>query len=73
MIKPGSTFADALTQYEAEHAFARQVTLPVEDRKLLQLQFKARECGYRWFRSPNVVCLEKYRRLRAAERERIKF
>lgn len=73
MKKTGTTIADALTQYEAEHAFARQVTLPVEDRKLLQLPFTTRGCGYRWFRSPNIVCLEKYRRLRAAEHERTKF
>ena len=68
MKMTGTTFADALSQYEAEHAFAREVTLPVEDRKHLQLPFKAADCGYRWFRSSNVLCLEKYRRLRASTR-----
>jgi hypothetical protein len=57
--------ADALAEYEAEHEFARSVTLPVEDRAKYMPQAKW-EGGYRWFRSPNVVCLEKARRLKAA-------
>jgi hypothetical protein len=53
----------AIASYEAEHVFARQLTLPEEDRaKYTSAKW---EGGYRWFRSPNVVCLEKYRRLKA--------
>lgn len=68
MIKATPTLGDAITQYEAEHAFARKVTLPMEDRELFKLPIRTQDSGYRWFRSPNVVCLEKYRRLRTAER-----
>jgi hypothetical protein len=57
--------AAALAEYEAKYEFARQVVLPVEDRIRYMPQAKW-EGGYRWFRSPNVVCLEKYRRLKAA-------
>jgi hypothetical protein len=57
--------AAALAEYEAKYVFARQVVLPVEDRIRYMPQAKW-EGGYRWFRSPNVVCLEKYRRLKAA-------
>jgi hypothetical protein len=57
--------AAALAEYEAENEFVRQVLLPVEDRIRYMPQAKW-EGGYRWFRSPNVVCLEKYRRLKAA-------
>ena len=66
MINPEKTLNDALDRYEAEHAFARQVILAEEDRKLLRLPFAGQRPGYRWFRSPNIVCLEKYRRLRSA-------
>jgi hypothetical protein len=59
----------ALAEYEQEHAFARQVSLPVEDRlKYMPGQETWQDGGYRWFRSPNIVCLEKYRRLKAADR-----
>jgi hypothetical protein len=62
-----TSIAEALAQYEAEHDFARQITLPVEDRGKYMREVKW-ESGYRWFRSPNVVCLEKYRFLRAVGR-----
>jgi hypothetical protein len=62
-----TSIAEALAQYEAEHDFARQITLPVEDRVKYMSEVKW-ESGYRWFRSLNVVCLEKYRFLRAAGR-----
>ena len=55
----------ALAEYEAGYEFARHVTLPVEDRR----QYTPTaiwQGGYRWFRSPNIVCLEKVRRLKAA-------
>jgi hypothetical protein len=60
----------ALAEYEAEYVFVRQVSLPVEDRlKYMPLPGPSwQDGGYRWFRSPNVVCLEKYRRLKAAGR-----
>ena len=59
----------ALAEYEAEHVFARQVSLPVEDRlKYMPRQRTWQDGGYRWFRSPNVICLEKYRRLKTAGR-----
>jgi hypothetical protein len=61
------TLAEALAEYEAEHAFARQILLSVEDRIRYMPQAKW-EGGYRWFRAPNVVCLEKYRGLKAAGR-----
>jgi hypothetical protein len=57
------TLKEALAEYEAKHDFARQITLPVEDwaRYMPRVRWDG---GYRWFRSPNVVCLEKYRLLR---------
>ena len=49
------------------YEFARLVTLPVEDRAKYMPQVKW-SGEYRWFRSPNIVCLEKYRRLKVAGR-----
>ena len=43
-------------------AFLRELTIPEEDRAKYTSQRWAGE--YRWFRSPNVVCLEQYRRQR---------
>jgi hypothetical protein len=61
-----STFTEALTQYEEEHEFARSILLPEEDRRILSpIPWQG---GYRWFRSPNVICLEKARRLKALGR-----
>jgi hypothetical protein len=52
-----STIADAIAQYDDEHAFSRQLTLPEEDRaKHTSAPWQG---GYRWFRSPDVICLEK--------------
>jgi hypothetical protein len=60
--------ADALAEYEAKYETVRRMSLPVED-KLPYMQRIIRDTdGYRWFRSPNVICLEKYRRLKAAGR-----
>ena len=56
--------SDAIARYDDEHAFARQVILPEEDRA--QYTPAPWLGGYRWFRSSNVICLEKYRRLKAA-------
>lgn len=58
---------DALAEYEAGYEFARLVTLPVEDRAKYMPQAKW-SGEYRWFRSHNIICLEKYRRLKAAGR-----
>jgi hypothetical protein len=56
----------ALAEYEEEHEFARSILLPEEDRRILSsIPWQG---GYRWFRSPNVICLEKARRLRALGR-----
>ena len=60
------TIAEAIARYDEEHAFARQLIIPEEDRaKYTSVKW---EGGYRWFRSPNIICLEKYRHLRALER-----
>jgi hypothetical protein len=53
----------ALKQDEDE-AFLHRLIFPEEDRHLFTTTPWAG--GYRWFRSPNVVCLEKVRRLKAA-------
>jgi hypothetical protein len=58
------TIKNALANYDAEHEFLRQLTIPEEDRAK---HTGAKWSGeYRWFRSANVICLEKVRRLRAA-------
>ena len=64
MLAGKKSITDELAEYEANHAFARQITMPVEDWARYMPTAKW-EGGYRWFRSPNVVCLEKYRMLRA--------
>jgi hypothetical protein len=61
-VKP---ISQALEEYEAEHEFARCYTLPVEDRPPGPAD---QVSGYRWFRSPNIVCLEKYRILKTSGR-----
>jgi hypothetical protein len=45
---------------EKGDAFWQRLTFPEEDRHLYTS--KPWDGGYRWFRSPNVVCLEQYRR-----------
>jgi hypothetical protein len=58
--------SEALAEYEEEHEFARSILLPEEDRRILSpIPWQG---GYRWFRSPNVICLEKARRLKALGR-----
>jgi hypothetical protein len=49
-----------------DEEFKRLLVPPEEDRHLLTTAKWAG--GYRWFRSPNVVCLEQYRR-RAVKQE----
>jgi hypothetical protein len=46
---------------EADELFWRQLVAPEEDRRLLTAApWKG---GFRWFRNPNIVPIEKYRRL----------
>ena len=62
----GNPIQTAIDAYDREHAFARLVLPSEEDRvKLAGLRW---EGGYRWFRAPNVICLEKVRQLRAQGR-----
>jgi hypothetical protein len=53
------TLLERLAEYEREYEFLRQYTIPEEDRHL----FTSMKWGgeYRWFRSDNIVCLEKVR------------
>jgi hypothetical protein len=56
------TISNAIARYDDEHSFARSITLPEEDcAKYTSARW---EGGYRWFRSLNIVCLEKARRVR---------
>jgi hypothetical protein len=60
------SISTAIAKYDEENAFARQLFLPEEEgAKYTSVKWDG---GYRWFRSPNVVCLEKYRRLKALGR-----
>jgi hypothetical protein len=53
--------APAHDREDDEHAFWRRLVLPEEDRRQLGMVWKG---GYRWFRSPNVVPIEQWRRRR---------
>jgi hypothetical protein len=57
---------------EEEGAFWRRLTLPEEDRCCL-FPITDRRCGYRWFRSENVVCIEHFRQPHGAEERAGKF
>jgi hypothetical protein len=61
------TIQEAVAKYDEDNALARELILPEEDRA--RYTSAKWEGGYRWFRSPNIVCLEKYRRL-ALQRQR---
>jgi hypothetical protein len=51
---------------QRDEAFLKAWTIPEEDRSKYTSQPGGGE--YRWFRSPNIVCLERYRRrLRASQ------
>ena len=58
------SIAAMIAKYDEEHAFARQLILPEEERAKYP-SVKWGGDGYRWFRSPNIICLEKYRRLKS--------
>jgi hypothetical protein len=62
--KTAMTVEEALDAFDREYDFVRKILLPEEDRA--RLTGARWEGGYRWFRSPNVICLEKARRLKAA-------
>jgi hypothetical protein len=50
-----------------DEAFLRRLTFPEEDRALFtSVPWRG---GFRWFRSPNVICLERERRRRKANLE----
>jgi hypothetical protein len=51
----------ARNREDDEHAFWRKLVLPEEDRRRLGMVWKG---GYRWFRSPNVIPIEQWRRRR---------
>jgi hypothetical protein len=56
---------EQLQAYEDEHVFLRQFVVPEEDRHRFTSVKWAGE--YRWFRSANVVCLEKVRLIRSRQ------
>ncbi len=53
--------AAQLEAYEEENDFLRRFTFPQEERPDWWEKWSG---GYRWFKSENVICLEKVRRLR---------
>jgi hypothetical protein len=53
------TLSALIKRYDEDHAFLRNFVVPEEDRHLFTSAKWAGE--YRWFRSENVVCLEKAR------------
>jgi hypothetical protein len=57
--------ANTSTKELEEEAFLRQWTICEEDRFKFTSQSWSGE--FRWFRSPNVVCLEHYRRRKVRE------
>ena len=59
-----NTLLELVALYDGEHAWLRQFVIPEEDR---WRHTTAKWSGeYRWFRSPNVVCIEKARLVRSA-------
>ena len=60
---------ELVKRYDDEHAWLRQFVIPEEDRHLFTTVKWAGE--YRWFRSPNVVCLEKVRLIRQQQAQQV--
>ena len=56
---------ELVQRYDDQHAFLRQFVVPEEDRHRFTSVKWAGE--YRWFRSANVVCLEKVRLIRSRQ------
>jgi hypothetical protein len=57
--------ADRSTKELEDEAFLREWTIPEEDRAKFTVEPWNGE--FRWFRSPNIVCLEHYRHKKARE------
>jgi hypothetical protein len=57
-----STLTERLKRFEAEHEFLRRTVIAEEDRHQFTSQKWKGE--YRHFRSDNVICIEKLRRLK---------
>ena len=53
-----------------EHAFWQKLILPEEDRRRLTMAIWDGK-GYRWFRSPNVIPIERHERFRRKEEWRV--
>jgi hypothetical protein len=58
--------AQPVADEEEDETFLRGLVLPQEDCMRLGVAWTG---GWRWFRSPNVVCLEQYRQRRAASKD----
>jgi hypothetical protein len=57
---------ERIERYEADHAWLRQFVIPEEDRhRFTSMPWRGE---YRWFRSENIICLEKARAVRAPSR-----
>jgi hypothetical protein len=57
------TLQSRLARYDEEHELLQRLTIPEEDRaKYTSAKWSGE---YRWFRSSNIICLEKVRRLKA--------
>jgi hypothetical protein len=59
--------ADRSAKKAEEEAFWREWTVPEEDRSRYTSEPWSGE--FRWFRSSNVVCLERYRRSKPADKK----
>jgi hypothetical protein len=63
----GTTDTQRKHSRSEDEAFLRRFVIPEEDRPLFTSAKWAETGGYRWFRSPNVVCIEHYRRASGEE------
>jgi hypothetical protein len=61
VIGDTASLAELLERYEAEHDLLRDLVIAEEDRARFTTAKSSGE--YRWFRSHNVICIEKARRL----------
>ena len=63
VTNPMSTILERIRRYDEDRAFLRQVMIPEEDRhRFTSVKWSGE---YRWFKSDNVVCLEKAKAVRA--------
>jgi hypothetical protein len=60
----GTSDASGLHRAELEEEFMRALVFPEEDRHLFTKS--PWRGGYRWFRSPNVIPIERWRRYKQA-------